>query len=209
VRAAADVLEETGNEDAITLRGVARQVGIAAPSIYRHFKDVDAIVLAVVADAFAELDAALETAAGSAASVDRLRAVCVAYLDFARDRPHRYRVMFGRHRETRRSAAITEPRPADGLLGAAAFDTLATAVAAHLDSEPDRKASAEATTLWVALHGYASLHDAVPAFPWPEPADMLDTLLERLVRSTDGTGRRGGDLLGEPCGVVLDEAEQR
>ncbi len=183
MRAAADVLEETGNEDAITLRGVARKVGIAAPSIYRHFKDVDEIVLAVVADAFAELDAALEAAAGAGASVDRLQAVCEAYLDFARNRPHRYRVMFGRHRETKRTPVVTEPRPTEELLGAAAFTRLVSAVAAHTGKDPDPKTSGDATTLWIALHGYASLQAAVPAFPWPEPADMLDTLLGRLVRS--------------------------
>ena len=91
--------------------------------------------------------------------------------------------MFGRHRETGRSNVITEPRPADELLGAAAFNKMVTAVAAHTGSEPGPKTSADATTLWVALHGYASLQAAVPAFPWPEPADMLDILLERLVRS--------------------------
>ena len=166
VRAAADVLEETGNEDAITLRGVARKVGIAAPSIYRHFKNVDEIVLAVMANAFAELDVALEAPAGAGTSVDRLRAVCEAYLDFARNRPHRYRVMFGRHRETQRTPVITEPRPADELLGAAAFTMLVAAVAAHIGEETGPKTSADATTLWVALHGYASLQAAVPAFPW-------------------------------------------
>ena len=115
--------------------------------------------------------------------MDRLRAVCEAYPDFAQNRPHRYRVMFGRHREIKRTPVITEPRPADELLGAAAFTKLVAAVAAHTGKEPDPKTSADPTTLWIALHGYASLQAAVPAFPWPEPADMLETLLERLVRS--------------------------
>ena len=62
VAGAAAVLEETGSEDAVTLRAVARRVGIAAPSIYGHFDDRDQILLAVIADAFAELDAALVAA---------------------------------------------------------------------------------------------------------------------------------------------------
>ncbi len=54
VTGAAAVLEETGSEDAVTLRAVARRVGIAAPSIYGHFDDRDQILLAVIADAFAD-----------------------------------------------------------------------------------------------------------------------------------------------------------
>jgi AcrR family transcriptional regulator len=185
VAAATALLEETGNEDAITLRGVARRVGIAAPSIYGHFDDVSSILMAVVADAFDELSAALHQAMEASGAVagggDPLRAVCGAYLDFARDQPHRYRVMFGRHRESAGSALMTEPRPANQLLGAEAFTTLVASVAAHSGAQPEADATTDATALWVALHGFASLQAAVPAFPWPDPAAMLNILLERLV----------------------------
>src|SRR3954451_21870619 len=39
LEAATRILEETGREDALSLRGVAREVGISAPSVYRHFKN--------------------------------------------------------------------------------------------------------------------------------------------------------------------------
>lgn len=70
VTAAVDLLDEAGDAGAVTLRSVARRVGIAAPSIYRHFPDQPAIMLAVVRNAFAELDeqlGAADTAAGTAA----------------------------------------------------------------------------------------------------------------------------------------------
>ena len=41
----------------LTLAAVAREAGIAAPSIYRHFPDRDELVEAVVADRFDRLDA--------------------------------------------------------------------------------------------------------------------------------------------------------
>ena len=50
------------DESAVTLRSVARQAGIAAPSIYRHFPDQPAIMLAVVQKAFTELNARLRVA---------------------------------------------------------------------------------------------------------------------------------------------------
>ncbi|WP_328582691.1 TetR/AcrR family transcriptional regulator [Streptomyces sp. NBC_00370] len=70
VTAAVDLLDEAGDAGAVTLRSVARRVGIAAPSIYRHFPDQPAIMLAVVRNAFAELDeqlGAADTAAGTSA----------------------------------------------------------------------------------------------------------------------------------------------
>jgi hypothetical protein len=39
--------------------------------------------------------------------------------------------------------------------------------------------------LWVALHGYISLRDGVPAFPWPPEEAMLKDLIERILRPTE------------------------
>jgi AcrR family transcriptional regulator len=96
VAAAVELLDETGDESAITLRSVARHVGIAAPSIYRHFPDQPAIMLAVVQNAFAELNAELRAAvAAETGPRQRLFAVSDAYLAFAQTHPGRYRTMFG------------------------------------------------------------------------------------------------------------------
>jgi AcrR family transcriptional regulator len=176
VAAAAAVLEETGNEDSVTLRAVARRVGIAAPSIYGHFADRDQILLAVITVAFGELDAAL--AAATDESEDRLRAVCRAYLRFAASRPHRYRVMFARHRAGA-AGVVNDPRVPDELVGAAAFGRLVEAVAEH-QGEGSGPPLQSAIALWVALHGYISLHCAVPAFPWPAEDVMVDDLITRI-----------------------------
>jgi AcrR family transcriptional regulator len=182
VAGAASVLEETGSEDAVTLRAVARRIGIAAPSIYGHFPNRDTMVLAVIAEAFEELDAALVTAATSAAQADHLRVVCRAYLQFAASRPHRYRVMFARHRGGD-TGTTNEPRLADELLGATAFGRLVEAVAHH-QGEPSASPLQPAIALWVALHGYVSLRSAVPAFPWPPEDTMLDDLITRNVAAS-------------------------
>ena len=95
--AAVALLDETGDESAVTLRAVARRVGIAAPSIYRHFADQPSIMLAVVQQAFDELNAELYGALRRRgrrppdAVVRRLH----RYLEFARRHPGRYRTMFG------------------------------------------------------------------------------------------------------------------
>jgi AcrR family transcriptional regulator len=189
VTAAAALLEETGSEDAVTLRAVARRVGISAPAIYAHFADREAILQAVVAEAFAELAAATgEAAAGRADPLERLRAVCAAYLAFAEERPHRYRVLFARHRREG-TVAMTEPKAAEELLGAEAFAALVDAVGACVEAGCSRSADPvhDATALWVGLHGYATLRASVPAFPWPAPQALLATLVDRLARVTPPT----------------------
>ncbi|MFI6322865.1 TetR/AcrR family transcriptional regulator [Nonomuraea sp. NPDC050556] len=155
IDAATAILEETGSEDAITLRGVARQANVAAPSIYAHFTDREEIVAAVVARAFGELDASLAEAAEGG-----LRAICEAYLDFAAERPHRYRVAFGRHHNLPAGEVSAE--------GQAAFTRLVDACAGNRQT---------ATLIWISLHGYASLAAAVPAFPWPDRPAMLTAIL--------------------------------
>src|SRR5215469_13028141 len=85
---AGQILDETGRVDAVTLRAIARRIAIAAPSIYAHFPDLDAILTAMVEEGFDELRAAIHTAAdGAADPVQRLRLTCHAYFEFAAHRP--------------------------------------------------------------------------------------------------------------------------
>src|SRR5688572_22085108 len=97
IAAAVALLDEGGDERAVTLRSVARKAGIAAPSIYAHFADQPSIMLAVVQREMDALAAALREADENAGPDARRRlfAVCTTYLDFARVHPQRYRIMFG------------------------------------------------------------------------------------------------------------------
>lgn len=84
--AAATALVDRG--DAVTLRAVSREADLPTSSIYQHFPDAPAILLAVCRKAFAELSAVVLDAPD-------VRAAGLAYLDFAVRHPRRYRVMFG------------------------------------------------------------------------------------------------------------------
>jgi AcrR family transcriptional regulator len=176
VAAAARLLERTGNEDAVTLRGVAREAGISAPSIYGHFPDRDAVLDAVIDDGFARLHAALVGAPATPTS-RAVRAVVEAYLSFAQEHPGQYRVLFGRSRAA--DAPSQQADVMDDLHGRDAFGVLADAVASRTGRADT--AFRDATAVWVALHGYASLRESVPAFPWPAEQELVATLVERLL----------------------------
>lgn len=184
LRAAQHLLDEAGGQ-AVTLRAVARRAGISAPSIYPHFSDPDAILFALAQDAFAALEQELRRAQeASGDATGRLRATCTAYLDFARTWPHRYRVMFGAVWDAREARERFPERSEElARLGTGSFavlvDALAACVAAGGSTSVDP--FADATALWVGLHGLAQLRAAAPLFPWPPHLeDRLVTQLARL-----------------------------
>ena len=171
VEAAVELLDETGDERALTLRSIARRAGIAAPSIYRHFPDQAAVMLAVVRSAFAELNGALRAAVAGAgeAPLPRIEAVCHAYLDFARAHPQRYRTMFGGlWMPTLDDTSLTEEDLVG--LGEESFgilaDALASCVAAGLSASDDP--AKDAVALWLGLHGLAHQRAATRVFPGPD-----------------------------------------
>jgi AcrR family transcriptional regulator len=183
IAAAAALMEETGSEQSVTLREVARRIGIAAPSIYEHFPSREAIVYAVIDDCFAQLRAALEQAInGGQDPLRRLRAGCAAYLRFASERPGQYRVLFGRYQH------LGDRPPSRGLTRAEAFSLLVNAVrecvsAGEIVSDDPE---ADAVALWAALHGYATLRPSLPYFEWPAPEAAFDRILSRFAPAVPG-----------------------
>src|ERR1700721_97053 len=59
------ILDETGSADAVTLRAIARRIAIAAPSIYAHFPDREAILTALVEDGFRDFRNPTPSATGA------------------------------------------------------------------------------------------------------------------------------------------------
>lgn len=181
VAAAVELLEEHGNESAVTLRSVARRIGIAAPSIYRHFPDQPAIMLAVVQAAFAELDADLLSARDAAGSDPRRRLLAIgqAYLRFAEQHPQRYRTMFGGvWLPTADVGSVT----ADDLLalGQGALELLLQALSDCVDAgrATSTDVPADTVALWLGLHGLAHQRSLIPAFPWP--SDIAERVITAL-----------------------------
>jgi AcrR family transcriptional regulator len=186
VAAAAELLEATGDEGAVTLRAVARRVGITAPSIYAHFDSREAILEAVVAQAFPVLAGRLRAASEAEDDpVARLRAGCAAYLAFAAEQPHRYRVLFQR-RPAPDAPKLQRAESIEDIAGGEAFGWLVDAIRDCVDAGRSTTPSPvdSAVQLWVALHGYATLRAAANDFPWPDADALLDALITRLAYIT-------------------------
>jgi len=80
---------------AVTMRELARELGVSAMTPYRYFHDKEEILAAVRAAAFDRFAAALEVAATvKGSSVVRANAVGRAYVDFAFRESDAYKLMF-------------------------------------------------------------------------------------------------------------------
>jgi AcrR family transcriptional regulator len=82
----------------LSLRGIARAMGISAPAIYHYFADRDALVTALTVDAYESLRTTLINAYETLPPhylEGRLRANLHAYRDWAIAHPNHYNLLFG------------------------------------------------------------------------------------------------------------------
>ncbi len=79
---------------ALNLRGIARDLGIAAPSIYNYFPNRDALVTALIMEAYNSL-AETQEAVEAADPVVRFSTLGRAYRQWAVTYPQRYQLIFG------------------------------------------------------------------------------------------------------------------
>jgi AcrR family transcriptional regulator len=91
VDAARRVLE-TEDRDALTMRRLGDELGITAPSIYKHFADKAAVESALIEDAFLELGAALHAAVVRPGRRRPVAAVLATYRERGVANPNLYRL---------------------------------------------------------------------------------------------------------------------
>jgi AcrR family transcriptional regulator len=169
----------------VTLRAIASEVGCSPMTPYRYFADKQAIFTAVRAAAFTRFADALRHASSGPAE-GLLAELGNAYVGFALDEPHAYRIMF----ELDQAADENDPELEKSEGGA--WSQLRRAVARSIDAEivagdPDELAHC----YWAALHGLVSLHLASKLRLGLD----LDRLVTPMLRAVlDGTRRRSNPM---------------
>ena len=161
VAAARDLFLEAG-PSGMTMRAVAKRVGISATAIYRHFDDKEMLLAAVVAEGRELLGAYLFQALRGSTPAERLTLTGAKYLDFAFDHPGYYQVFFlswdRLQRETHivGEADVARPPPTLQFL----FDRVREAAAdgaIAVDPADDQAVLATVVHLWAHVHGLAAL----------------------------------------------------
>lgn len=84
----------TRGPQGVTMRELARELGCSAMTPYRYFRDKEELLATVRAAAFNRFSERLEAAVHGAEESRRGEALIEAYVAFAFDEPHAYRLMF-------------------------------------------------------------------------------------------------------------------
>jgi AcrR family transcriptional regulator len=170
--AATDLLLQTGNEKAVSIRSVAQRVGVTPPSVYLHFAAKDELMNTVCARHLERLgEVMLRSAKDRTSTVGRLRAQGRAYVRWAVENPELYRI-----------AVMGEGRPDNDVDRA-----LKSCVSAYV-CPPIRTLMTEgiyppgdpaivALELWAAAHGVASLLVSRPYLPWGDIEEFADRVM--------------------------------
>jgi AcrR family transcriptional regulator len=148
IAVARELLDEQGSEG-LTMRAIATELGIQAPSLYKHIADKHELEVALIIDGLTEQADAFATAVAGAA--DPVGAIAATYRSWALAHPHRYRLMTDR--------PLPRSELPEGLEARAAAPLLAA-----VDGDPNR-----ARATWAFAHGMVTLE---LADRFPPDADL-------------------------------------
>jgi len=142
----------TEDYKAVSLRRIAEKVDYSPSAIYFYFKDKEEILLQLIQEGYELLAQAVFHANSANDPVEFLRQGGRAYLAFARQYPHYYKIMF--------QIACEAPSPDGEQVGKEVFDLLVQKIEEAVgfngrQLEIDVRATAAA--IWACLHGLATL----------------------------------------------------
>jgi AcrR family transcriptional regulator len=174
VAAALRLLDELADDQALSLRAVAREIGIAATSVYIHFADRDALVLAALERCHRDLLHAVDEAeAVSADPVVKLRARTLLLGRWAHQHPGLYKVLHESTLNRRNDMSFKEEL--------SERTTIAVRRCMDAGLAPAGDAAVVSFDLRAAVHGTVSMRVNQPDHPWPPLEEQVDRFLIKLV----------------------------
>lgn len=88
------LLYEEGHK-ALSMRKIAKKVGVSATSIYLHFENKDHLLHTLIEESVEELSRAIERSALTESdTVERLKSIIDHYVDFAFSNPEKYQIIY-------------------------------------------------------------------------------------------------------------------
>lgn len=173
---AASVALAEGGVDAVSLRAIARHLGVVSSAMYRHYPSRDDLLADLARRCDAQLGERVMTTERTVpreSTLDRLAAIVRGTREWARGHPHEYALLFGGG----------EGHPVTSAHGAAVLALIDEVVADATGrrARPDPGADFETVETWSRLFGhvsfdvfgnYVGIVDDVDAF--------TDSLIERM-----------------------------
>jgi AcrR family transcriptional regulator len=178
IEATSRLLDELADDQALSMRAVARAVGIAATSVYIHFPDRDALVLAALEVCHRDLMDALEKAdAGEVDPLAKLTARLRHLASWVHEHPGLYKVLHESTINQRNDMAFKRQ------LGERTTEAVQRCMDAGL--APPGDPALVALDLRAAVHGAVSMRVNQPDLPWPSLTEQIDRFVVKLLGVTD------------------------
>jgi AcrR family transcriptional regulator len=149
-------LLDTEGIDGMSMRAAAKLAGVSQGAPAHHFQDRNGLLAAIAAQGFRDMVSLRKKRLDEIDPNDapaRLRAVMLAYVEFAQAHPARFHLMYGPQIEHH------EQFPELLEAGAASFELLKSVVTPFLTASEAEALSVEklAFAVWAATHGLATL----------------------------------------------------
>lgn len=198
---------------ALSLRAIARELNITAPAIYNYFPDRDALVTALIIDAYTSFgDSQIEardTIPGSDMA-GRMKAIGMAYRIWAHTYPQRYQLIFGTPipgyegplmeilpsaaRSLSALVSVVEQLRVTGKLNLTSFPEVKAEYKASFETwkqyggDVDMLSMSVAMIIWARVHGIVSLEIANNLPPFGASGDELylfelDSLSKQFIKA--------------------------
>jgi AcrR family transcriptional regulator len=185
VRAAREVIAEKG-VDNLSLRDVARKLGVSHQAPYKHYPSRDHLLAEVMRRCFDGFAQHLDAHAASADPAADLAAMGRQYLSYAAEHPLEYQLMFG--------TPWPEPASHPALVRDAchAFDVLRGVLTRMHGTGPEaaQQVDRDALFIWSAMHGLSGIlrtqamqHLDVAQAVRDEAGQHVMTMIERALRA--------------------------
>lgn len=183
---AAREMIETGGLEALSLRRLARQLGVTAPALYGYVTSKQDL-LGAIAEVEIERLAARFAEVDDADPIDRIRAHSRAYITYARENPELFQVILLAPPELPDSGVPTESvAPSTTMAFSTAAGAIEDAIAAGILEAEDPQMVA--LMLWSGAHGVATVLQLGFDLPQELEEAMIDEITDRLLA---GYGHRG------------------
>jgi AcrR family transcriptional regulator len=198
---------------ALSLRAIARELHISSPAIYNYFPDRDALVTALIIDAYKSFGDSQLEARDSIPEKDvegRLHAIGIAYRTWAHTYPQRYQLIFGTPipgyeaplmevlpsaaRSLNALVSVVEQFRVSGKLNVKSFPDVQAEYKVEFETwkkfggDVDLLSMSVAMVIWARVHGIVSLEIAGNLPPFGASGDELylyemDSTLKQFVKT--------------------------
>lgn len=177
---------DTGGRTAVSLRGIARDVGLSPASMYTYFSSLDDVFTELIVESFSSLAVALESArAGADDPLDRLLAVADTYRRWAHDNPAQFNLVFTNQLGEYQAPAGGRTVAAETSVVKPIIRSIGEVVGLPLGPAPtlDTAEQEQLTAVYGLIHGLVMLDVNGHGIPGLDHSKILMSALKRAVEN--------------------------